>query len=293
VKRSAVSFADRFDASSDRMALIHFAYGAVVDDPIRTSARGFDKSSVISHINSLNYNIGGFTNFSESFWLSRDQLNSIPVTNRSSLRAIVFFTDGSPNSFSATFTHNPGATTHTGVIQTCQNSCTPTGLWEAGWQEQPSPFPWHPGTGIGSYINNTLPQYFNCTPGNTNPGADTEFVICPQDARYGGTRGAVSCSPVNYANVNRASRNLPEDMAQHARQQGIYVFTLGLGSHLNTGTGADNEPGSRVLRRMANDSSADTYNPSEPEGLYCYAAVPDELEACYDAIASMIFRLTR
>lgn len=294
VKSSAVAFVNMFDETSDRMALIHFAYGSVVDDSMNGSSRGFNKSSVISHINSLNYSLGGFTNFSEAFWRARDQLNGIPAHNRSSLRAIVFFTDGSPNSLSAPFTHNPGpgASMHTGVIQTSQAATgTPEGLWEVGQQNLPSPSPWHP-SNILSYISSTLPRYFNCIPGNTNPNADTEFPIWPHAAV--GIRDAL---PVNasttYANINRASRNLPEDMARLARQNGIYVFTLGLGSHLTEATGSDGEHGDAVLKRMANDPSADTYSSSELQGLYCYAADTSELQACYDAIASMIFRLTR
>jgi Flp pilus assembly protein TadG len=293
VKSSAVQFVNMFDASSDRMALVHFAYGAFVDDPIRTSARGFDKSSVTSHINNLNYPLGGFTNFSEPFWHARTQLNS--VMSRSSLRAIVFFTDGSPNSLSSTFTFPSfplAQRYHTGVIQTSQAATgSPEGLWEVGQQNQPSPSPWHP-SNILSSISPTLPQYFNCTPGNTNPNADTEFPIWPHAAV--GVRNALPANAsATYANINRASRNLPEDMAKKARQNGIYVFTLGLGSHLREATGSDGEHGEMVLKRMANDPSADTYNSGELQGLYCYAADTSQLNACYDAIASMIFRLTK
>jgi Flp pilus assembly protein TadG len=292
VKSSAVAFVNYFDQTSDRIALIHFAYGSVVDDPINTSGRGFNKSSVTSHINSLNYALGGFTNFSEAFWRARDQLNSVPVANRSTLRAIVFFTDGSPNSLSATFTHNPGPIMHTGVIQTSQAATgTPEGLWEVGQQNLPSPSPWHPSS-ILSYISSTLPHYFNCTAGNTNPNADTEFPIWPHDAV--GVRDALPVTAsATYANINRASRNLPEDMARIARQNGIYVYTLGLGSHLTEATGPDGEHGDAVLMRMANDPSAVPFHSDELQGLYCYAADTSELQACYDAIASQIFRLTR
>ncbi len=293
VRSAATTFVNYFIESSDRMALLHFAYGTVVDDPIRTSVRGFDKSSVTSNINSLNYNLGGFTNYSEAFWRARDQLNSIPDANRSSQRVIVFFTDGSPNSLSATFTHMPGPsqTTRTGVIQTSAGATgTPEGLWEVGQQNTPSPSPWHPGN-ILNYISPTLPQYFNCTFGNTNPTAYTEFPVWPHAAV--GPRNALSLNAsATYANINRASRNLPEDMALSARLQGIFVYTLGLGDHLNEATGPDNERGDILLKRMANDPTADTYNPGQPVGMYCYAADTEALRQCYDKVASKILRLT-
>jgi hypothetical protein len=46
VKSSAICFLEKFSPTTDRVALIHFAYGAVVDDPIRTVGRGFNLSSM-------------------------------------------------------------------------------------------------------------------------------------------------------------------------------------------------------------------------------------------------------
>ena len=296
VKADAITFVNYFIDSSDRMALLHFAYGTVVDNSV-SSARGFNKTSVISHINSLDYNLGGFTNFSEAFWRARDQLINpiyIPVADRSSLRVIVFFTDGSPNSLSATFTHNaglPSQTRRTGVIQTASEATgTPEGLWDVGQQNHRPSDAWNQGTSIRTYISSALPTYFNCIVGNTNPNADIEFPIWPHAAV--GPRHAVDSS-TTYANINRASRNLPEDMALKARQAGIFVYTLGLGSHLQDQNGPDYETGEPLLKRMANDPTADTYDPSQPVGLYCYAADPEELKNCFDKVASKILRLTK
>ena len=83
------------------MGLVNFAYGANVVVPIKTSGRGFDKNAIVNAINAMDFD--GDTNFDEPFWDARAQLDSIPASSRSSARVIVFFSDGSPNSFSATF----------------------------------------------------------------------------------------------------------------------------------------------------------------------------------------------
>ncbi len=100
VKSAAIPFIEKFNPSTDRIGLIKFAEGAVITDLIKTSGRGFDRLSLDNHINSMSFN--GSTNYSEAFYQARAQLDNIPV--RSSYRVIVFFSDGSPNSFTSTFT---------------------------------------------------------------------------------------------------------------------------------------------------------------------------------------------
>jgi Flp pilus assembly protein TadG len=100
-----------------------------------------------------------------------------------------------------------------------------------------------------------------------------------------------------YRKINRASRNLLEEMAQKARQQGIYVYTLGLGPQLQQYLGpvmenGQQEKGEDLLRNMANDEGAGTYNPNEPKGIYCHAETADDLGPCYNKIIEEIIRLT-
>jgi hypothetical protein len=105
----------------------------------------------------------------------------------------------------------------------------------------------------------------------------------------------VVTNSVTYQNVNRASRNLLEAMAAQARAEGIYVFTLGYGPYLTSGTGQDNEPGSDILKCMANVPGAlkRCYNPKQPVGVYCYAATPADLKPCYAQLASQILRISK
>jgi Flp pilus assembly protein TadG len=281
VKSASVRFIDKFDEKSDRVALIHFAFGAAVDDLIRTSGRGFNRTSVVNHINS--FNASGNTNYSEAFYRGRDQLDSIPVGSRSNIRAIVFFSDGSPNSFSSTFdAPSCSATGRTGVIVTGDSPGSPTGLTRIGSVSGAS-------SGCSASRVTSMPAFFNL---GTGIGDNTFHVTSPPSGP--GMNPRPVTSTVNFENVNNAARNLAEEMASNARAAGIYVYTIGLGSLLRTNKSWGNhERGDTVLRNMANDPSAPNHTSSQLEGLYCYAASTVELNACFDKVASQLFRLTR
>ena len=96
-------------------------------------------------------------------------------------------------------------------------------------------------------------------------------------------------------NIDRASRNLPEAVAAKARDEGIYVFTLGMGSALKAKSGYDNEVGENVLKCMANvaDGPSRCYNPDKPVGMYCYAATEADLTPCFSRLASAILRISK
>jgi hypothetical protein len=81
-------------------------------------------------------------------------------------------------------------------------------------------------------------------------------------------------------------------MAKEARQQGIFVYTLGLGNFLTQGIGPNDEAGEVILLRMANDMDADIRFDDEPEGFYCHALTTNDLGPCYNRIIEAIIRLT-
>ncbi|OGP62995.1 MAG: hypothetical protein A2169_01120, partial [Deltaproteobacteria bacterium RBG_13_47_9] len=306
VRDASELFIRMFSKDSDRVALIKYAFGAEVPVPIRLVSRGFLKGNAVDpcnpDVNDIdatvcgeieNFDFGGgfggshYTNSAEGLWNAKNQLDNILPENRSSLRAIVFFTDGAPNTFASAFTFNyPGNPTQVGSIRSSDGtSGTIEGLYRHDLVHQELPFPYYRGTSIASYIN-PFPQSYNAH------GTD-EYTIWP--SRRGVTSGSRT-----YANVNRISRNLLEDMANAAREEGIYVFTLGLGSLLTDPSGPDGEEGDHILVRMANTQQStsdgwtnDTFNSGQPQGLYCHAATEAELGPCFNAIANMIFRLTR
>jgi hypothetical protein len=103
---------------------------------------------------------------------------------------------------------------------------------------------------------------------------------------------------IAYQNVNLASRNLPQEMAKTSRAEGIYVFTLGLGSHVHDLTGPLNEDGESLLKCMANTPGSDKIprcNNTDTliVGDYCWAQTDENLRACYDKLASQIMTLAK
>jgi len=309
VKAAAVSFLQHFSATTDRVALIHFAHGAVVDVPFKADqSRGFDQATMTARINAFNFS--GFTNFSEGFWNARDQLNNhISLANRSSLRVVVFFSDGSPNTFASYFRFKAapagcaydGSTAGqyyvTGALQTAAaSSGSPDGLWYYDRQTQALPGGCYRGTSIVACTAATNCLTTAALPAWYNPHdrlGEQEFPVVTNTPRV--VTNSTASTAVAYANVNRASRNLPEAMAKKSRQEGVYVYTLGLGTHVQDPTGPDNESGESLLKCMANtpDSLPRCYTPSEPVGTYCWAATEDGLKPCFAKLASEILRLTR
>ncbi|NVM75149.1 Flp pilus assembly protein TadG [Duganella sp. SG902] len=299
VRSSAKTFLNQFNVERDRVGLLHFSYGAVVDDPIRQTARGFDRASMLDNITS--YSFSGSTASPEGMYAARAQINSVPTTNnnRSSLRVIVFFSDGAPNSFGTTLKWNNSGDCkdvnnlpRAGTIATDDDgSGTPTGLFELDQQSDDMG-----GSCTPSNITtkaSALPDWYNAhnQPQSNiwnDPAAPREFPIVTNSPR-------VVTSDITYRNVNRAARNLVEAMAAKSRDEGIYVFTLGLGAALKSGTGADGEKGEDTLKCMANstDAPARCFNAAKPVGVYCHAATQADLTPCFSKLASAILRISK
>ncbi|HTJ92802.1 MAG TPA: vWA domain-containing protein, partial [Pararobbsia sp.] len=284
VRASAVNFLSNFDVTNDRVALMHFAYGTIVDVPFKGNARGFDRATMTKTINA--YQFSGSTNSVEGMWNARNQMDTV-ITQPSSLRVIVFFSDGAPNSFSGMFPAVKTACGKTaGTISSPDTgrssvwNSAASGLYTINAQQTQSP---------GCYsdtvtdVVTAMPRWYNA-----HSATDQTLPVWPVT----GPRAVPNGSPTN-TNVNRAARNLLEGIAEQARLSGTYVFTLGYGPYLTQATGPDGEPGANVLKCMANTADSGCYKPSQPVGVYCYAATTNDLKPCFSQIASQILRITR
>ncbi|MFM0403581.1 vWA domain-containing protein [Paraburkholderia aspalathi] len=281
VRSNAVAFLNNFDVTNDRVALMHFAYGTVVDVPFNGNTRGFDRTAMDADINKYTFN--GSTNSAEAIWNARNQLNTV-ITQPSSLRVIVFFSDGAPNSFSSFFTTNQSGCNNTaGTIASPDSAGTMSGLYNMNTLNQALGSPCFQ-SNVTKLVT-AMPKWYNAH--NVN---EQIFPIWPVTAPR-----AVPNGNITYVNVNRASRNLLEAMAAQARIEGTYVFTLGYGPELVAPAGPDNELGEDVLKCMANtpDSLPRCYNPAQPVGVFCYAATPADLKPCFSQLASQILRISK
>jgi len=273
LRSAAKNFIRNFDTSSDRIGLVHFASGAVTDVAI-TITRGFNLTAIDNAID--NISVSGATTAEEAMRLAKVQLDAIPSASQSSLRAIVFFTDGAPNGVAGIFRNN-----FTNVQGDLYSETDPGGapyrMWVTNRQD----------TVLGNY--NSIA---------TLPATDyTGTVNLQSDI---GVRPSFNFTNTR-CNVNRAARNMVENLANTARGEAtnpIHVFTIGLGASLTSqeitfcGYGA-NEQGSNILKRLANLQGVDTYNANQPSGFYAYAADATQLNNAFNQVASAILRLSK
>jgi Flp pilus assembly protein TadG len=286
VRTAAKSFLNKFNVTQDRVALIQFGSGAEVDNPINTSARGFDRTSMLGKIDS--YSFPGTTSSVEGMWHARDQLNRIPLINRSAMRVIVFFSDGAPTGFGASLAFNTAADCKDLAGNPIAGVMNNDG---AGLNRLDDSNPVLISEKCDIYRNGALnikklPDFYNAHDNKR------EFPIVTASPRA--VTADLSLSTY-VKNVDRASRNLPEAVAAKARDEGIFVFTLGMGNSLKTPGGVDNELGENLLKCMANvaDGPARCYDAKKPVGMYCYAATEADLTPCFSRLASAILRISK
>ncbi|WP_194711483.1 vWA domain-containing protein [Noviherbaspirillum soli] len=276
VRDAAVLFLERFSPDTDRVALVRFAYGAVVDMPIRTGQRGFDRPAMRRQLQAAQFS--GYTNSAEGLWQGHAQLNSVLATQRSSLRVMVFFSDGVPTAFASRFgVAAPAGCDVAGVLVSDIDGVSVRGLWRMDRQEEPVP-----GCAAVTLSPQALPPFYNAH------GERADLPVA------GGAPRSVGARP-SWINVNRAARNLAEAMAARARADGIHVYTVGLGPELLQYGGADGESGSDMLKCMANSADAPLRcrAPSQPAGVHCHARDAAELKPCFAILGAEILRLTK
>ena len=126
-----------FDPDKDRVALTMFATSTIVMDPINTSGRGFNKSSLLNHISGASTGVVS-TATAEGLYAGWDQLRSVPSGSQAPLRVIVLFTDGAPNTFSGQFLVKPFHNSGTANVQATGALFT-SDYPAVGGQGQPDP----------------------------------------------------------------------------------------------------------------------------------------------------------
>lgn len=292
------SFVKNFNENFDRVSIVKYAYGAETPVNFRSS-RGHSRQSLIDAID--NFTFGSFfspqyTNASEGLYRALDGIRN--VSNPANLKVIVFFTDGAPNTFSSRFRFVGETGWHRGSIRSGDSTSngTPRGLWRHNRVNTTASNGDYHGSNIDDKLRR-FPDYYN-----THSVNASEFrVLNPTHP----VRPVAQYNPNShtaaqlYQRVNRISRNLVEDMAEKARQEDIYVFTLGLGSSLTSFSGPDMEKGEDLLLRMANDPSmlsrpslSSDFKPTQLQGVYCHAVDEEALGPCFDQMLDVIIRLT-
>lgn len=308
LKSAAINdFVNKFSAGAggDRVGLVSFSSGAVIDAPInKNSTRGFSRTQVNNAITALPR--GGATASAEGMRKAVSELDGVPTATRSSLRVVLFFSDGAPNVVNGAFPRSNGSPNpitgnlYSETSGSGNNAAYPGSAWRM-FREDRRNVSWGSNRDDGGYTVDNITRLPATGGSATTPPSPA--VPLGSYAGHPYPRTLSDSPPTDTrCNVNRAARNMVENVSNTARGQEIRIYTIGLGESLNDlepsfsggncGYTSARERGSNILKRLANTADSDTRNSAQPQGLYCFARDASELGRCFSTIASEILRLT-
>ncbi len=271
MKAAAQSFVSKFTNGRDTMGLITFM-GNANTDYASTLYFASQTPSLSSTLGTLK--CGGNTGSAAALSLAHTQITS--VAEPGAFNVIVFFTDGVPNGYSATFPVKSASPCNGGqplagfmADQGGLFKLTPVAI-------NVTSIPATACSGSMSYLANNF-QYV--------PDADVYGNSASSTGYKGLTRNAQNHITFTTGNSDAASANAADYAALKIRQDGIFVYTIGLDGN----GGLDNA----LLKRIANDPTGASYQSSQPAGMYAYAGNASQLAAAFNSIASEVLRISQ
>lgn len=300
LKAAAVSFVSKFANGRDNLALVTFATSSIPDFPI---ADNFDTASpsVPTILNSVICT--GGTNTSQGLWQGYQQLVTLNQPN--ALNVILLFTDGYPNTLTATFpiknsssctNRNPKtAALAPGYSNPLTQPTTPSSMWGllnyvATAQPMASdlnigPIASQGGSAGCSYASNLQNNVMN----DIQYIPTTDFWGNSTNTGYQPVTMNGSNINVDFTSLQNAGWNAADSAGLRIRQSiaipNIRVFTIGLGN--SGGVPAD------FLERVANDPRASNFNSNYAPGAYFFAPTTSDISDAFAQVASAILHLAR
>lgn len=293
VKERAKEFVGLFDELDDRMGLVAFSTGAYPIVSIcghwpndtqnpgpgkLNCGRGYSQDKLKRAIDELY--MGSMTASEEGVKKALDQLKAVRATNKAGRRAIVFFSDGAPNTFNGKFPLKGGGTAEGNLFSGVLEGQRAEQVYEPGMYAQDE--------GEAQIVDiASLPA--------TDAGATVPTAGYNRKRRLTGNTSEVYLK----CDANAVARNMAENIAEMARKDGIIVYSIGFGEDIDERQMFDarcstySETGSTILRRLANTVDSDTYDRKQPSGIYCKAPDTDALRVCFEQVASEILRITK
>ena len=244
---AVTNFISLFDDSKDDVSMVSFATTASVDVPM---GKPF-KNAIISAATNLLY--AGATFSQGGLAKAQPQNNSVVLqTNQAALKVVVFLTDGLANMIQDTL------------------SCPSQTTWNFGGYDAPNQFvaffdPSAPVTAQGQG------QASCFVSDNGTPSC------CPSTGQFF-SQLSNSLKSFTQTNVSAEAKYRSLQTANQMRAQGMYIFSIGLGSTVDT----------TFLRQIANDPASPTFNPALPVGATLTTTNAADLTIIFHSIASKI-----
>lgn len=319
-------FVNQFAAGRDKVGLVTFGGTYYLIKP--TTAF----SSVPTAISTLNStNVYGTTNHAQPLWTAYKALAEI--NEPSSLNVIVFFTDGEPNTIYANWapylktptTCNNGGTSPNWSPVLGYSLVYSDGSTMGGLFDTISPLPPYDsldslsaGTVATAYVNaaydkndsgvtTTMSKSTGCNFTSNVQNVASDFSQIPPLDYYGNATNPAKTAPTDCptctnqykavtltnfiaGNLTAAAFNAGDSAAQRMRKGVINsIIPMVDCIALNDGSPID----SVYMNRLANTTSASTYNSNTPTGLYVYATSTADIQPAFQQIASQILHLSQ
>ncbi len=300
VKNSVPTFVNYFDDTVDRVSLISFGWTGSGSNTYTASKINFAmstnfKSTIDSDVNGLKAGGGTFgtggtyvASYGPPITLADHQIATVPVLGGNNIvRVMVYFTDGKVNALQDNFTCYTSSKNSTQVLVNYGGYDPPATTVDTfnasdGTDWCPSShctFTSGKTSGIGIAYNSS---------GSLCQNPYGTYVSKFPSVQYGQT--AISRNAVAAEAQYRA---LQAAATMRAETPGIYIFTIGLGTDVDT-------PTQTFLKEMANDPSSPTFDASLPQGQFFYIQdcstndCTTQMKTAFQIIASKILlRLTQ
>jgi Flp pilus assembly protein TadG len=320
---SANWFLGQFAVGRDKVGLVTFGGTYNLIKP--TTSFKSNPTNVPAAISTLTSStVAGTTNHAQPLWVAYQALaeNNEP----GALNAIVFFTDGQPNTITADWSTkmstiancNNGKTSGVwnpviGYALTYSNGTTTGGLFGTKTLLPPyQPGSTAAGTVLTSYVStayDTSDSTFNterialANSSGCNFWSNAQYISydlngIPSSDYYGNLTAAatkykaVNLNSFNATNLTAAAFNAGDYAAQRMRAGALNSIVPLIDTIALTTIGVP--PETAYMKRLANtvDSGSGFYNSTKPTGIFVYASGPSDLQNAFAQIASQILHLS-
>ena len=317
---SADWFVGRFAPGRDKVGLVTFGGTYNLIKPTTAFSPG-----VVNAINTLNSStVKGTTNHSQPLWVAYQALAE--ANEPTALNAIVFFTDGQPNTIMADWQPKLRDRTNcnNGVVNGVYNPVIGYalayigGVGTRGLLGTGSPLPpYQPGsTSIGTvgtayvprpYDNNdsldaeriSMSKPSKCSFNTVMDNVSSDLTGIPATDIYGnetsrsGSYKTVDLNTFNGTQLTNAAYNAGDDAARRMRAGALGAPTpiVPLVDTISLVTSGAIDP--VYMKRLANTIDSGIYDSTKPTGIYVAASSTSDLQGAFVQIASQILHLSQ
>jgi Flp pilus assembly protein TadG len=272
---AVTDFVNQFDDSQDHVAVVSFATYATTGVQMANSPPF--KTAVSNYVNGMSFSLTNCYTFAQTgLDNGLTQINSVTLPTNAQ-KVIVFFTDGWPNMIQDTLTCSSKSTTLNFTM--CDPGDDSLNLCTSSW-----PLSVFTTTG-GSTSCNGCTSYPSYSLSSCNP---TPSGMTFHSNQYNKSE-ALTNGTTGQNNVTNEAIYRAEASATTALNQGVTIYSIGLGTAITGQTTAQN-----FLYAVANDPNGSSYNSSLPQGEAVFAPNSSQLDSVFQTIASKILlRITQ